>query len=68
MHVVDYVGLKKCDLSEFYQDAKEAILVNAPAPRDKEVEMIYHFQSYITISLRRVIVQSFIGMLRRLYL
>ena len=36
---IDQSVFKKCDWSEFYMDFKEAILVNAPEPQGKKVEM-----------------------------
>ena len=35
----DHSVFQKCDWSEFYQDVKEVITVNAPEPRGKEVDI-----------------------------
>ena len=36
---IDHSAFKKCDLSEFYRDVKEAIPINAPEPWGKEVNI-----------------------------
>ena len=36
---IDHSIFKKCDWSEFYQDSKEAVLVNAPESKSKEVDI-----------------------------
>ena len=37
---------KKCDLSEFYRDAKEVEPMNAPKPKGKEVDICMFVDSY----------------------
>ena len=36
---IDHSVYKKCDWSEFYGDAKDAIPVNVPKPQDKDVDI-----------------------------
>ena len=36
---IDYDVFEKCDWSEFYRDAKEAIPVNTPEPQGKKVDI-----------------------------
>ena len=36
---IDHSVFKKCDWSELYRDAKEAIPMNAPEPQSKEVDI-----------------------------
>ena len=36
---IDHSSFNKCNWSEFYRDAKEAIIMNAPEPQGKEVDI-----------------------------
>ena len=42
---IDHHFFMKCDWSEFYQDAKEAIPVNSPEPGGKEVDICIYVDS-----------------------